>query len=65
MTQMALDIIQTFDSLPKNEQQEVTKLILRRALEKDLPALSDDELTLTAEELFLELDKRETEDAES
>jgi len=31
----------------------------------DLPPLSDDELILSAEELFLELDRREAQDGKS
>ncbi|HSK74463.1 MAG TPA: hypothetical protein VK892_22370 [Pyrinomonadaceae bacterium] len=66
MTQTAQDIISTFDRLPPGEQKEVVKIILRRNLEVETPALSDEELALNAEEIFLELDRREAEeDAES
>jgi len=37
----------------------VAASILRRTLEIDFPRLTDDELVLTAEETFLELDRRE------
>jgi len=66
MTQTARDIISTFDNLPPSEQKEVMKIILRRNLEVETPALSDEELILNAEEIFLELDRREfEEDADS
>lgn len=65
MTQTAQDIISTFDRLPTNEQKEITKIILRRNLEIETPSLSDEELILNAEEIFLELDRREARDAES
>ena len=42
--------------------REVATEILRRSLQFDFPPLTEDELVLSAEELFLELDKRESED---
>lgn len=63
MTQTAQNIISTFDHLPMKEQQEVTKILLRRNLEIETPSISDDDLVLNAEEIFLELDRREAEDA--
>lgn len=65
MTQTAQNILSTFDRLPTADQKEITKIILRRNLEIDTPAVSDDELVLSAEELFLELDRQEGLDAES
>ena len=65
MTQTALDIISTIDRLPEDEQKEITKIILRRALEIETPDLADDELVLSAEEIFLELDQREATDGQS
>ena len=65
MTQTAQDIISTFDHLPTNEQMEITKIILRRSLEIETPSMSEDDLVLNAEELFLELDRLEAIDAES
>ena len=65
MTQTAQDIISKFDHLPMSEQKEITKIILRRSLEIETPVLSDDELILNAEELFLELDRLEAIDGES
>jgi hypothetical protein len=65
MTQTAQDIISTFDRLPSSEQKEITKIILRRNIDIETPILSDEELVLNAEEIFLELDRREAIDAES
>lgn len=61
----AENVIATFDRLPEPEKQEVAAAILRRTLQIDFPPVSDDELVLSAEETFLELDRREAEDAQS
>jgi hypothetical protein len=61
----AENVIATFDQLPEAEKQEVAAAILRRTLRIDSPPVSDDELVLSAEETFLELDRREAEDAQS
>jgi len=58
-------IIKTFEKLPLAEQKEVATEILRRTVMIQLPPMSDEELTLNAEEIFLELDRREDEDAKS
>ncbi len=62
MTETVQEILATFDHLPLNEQREVTKVILRRSLDTETPSLTDVELILQAEELFLELEKQEAED---
>ena len=59
-TQQLLD---AFDLLSAVEKQAVTCEILRRMRDVDLPPLSDEELILSAEALFLELDSREATDA--
>jgi hypothetical protein len=64
MNMSAQNLIKSFDRLPKDEQQAVASEILKRALILDLPSLSDEELTLSAEELFLDLDRREAKDAQ-
>jgi hypothetical protein len=61
----AENVIATFDRLPETEKQEVAAAILRRTLQIDFPPISDNELVLSAEETFLELDRREAEDAQS
>lgn len=47
------------------EQKEVIKIILRRNIDIETPVLSDEELILNVEDVFLELDRREAIDAES
>lgn len=61
----AENVIATFDDLPDSEKREVAAAILRRTLRIDFPPVSDDELVLSAEETFLELDRREAEDGKS
>ena len=64
MTTTAENLISIFDTLPEPERREVATVILHRTLDFDLPPLSDDELALNAEQLFLALD-REEENAKS
>jgi hypothetical protein len=52
-------VLDTFDSLTESEQQEIALEILKRVSNLNLPALSDDDLILNAEALFLELDRQE------
>ncbi len=59
MSTSAQNFIESFDKLPDAEKQKVASEILRRTANFDMPALSDEELVLSAEELFLELDRRE------
>ncbi len=61
----AQNVIDTFDSLPEIEKRKAAIAILRRTLEMEFSSVSDDELILSAEETFLELDRREAEDARS
>lgn len=61
----AKDVLESFDQLSEIEKQRVACEILRRTLTLDSPQLADDELVLNAAELFLELDRREVENAES
>ena len=55
----AENLIATFDQLPDMEKQEVASAILRRTLQIEFPPVSDEELVLSAEETFRELDRRE------
>ena len=48
-----------FDRLPESERVEVALEILKRVVQFDVPPLSDEDLLLNAEELFLELDQQE------
>lgn len=56
-------LLREFDDLSDHEQLEAASHILRRTLNRDLPPLTDDDLVRTAEEIFLELDAREADDA--
>ncbi|MEK7727867.1 MAG: DUF2442 domain-containing protein [candidate division KSB1 bacterium] len=53
------NVLRTYDALPELEKRELAFEILRRSQKFDFPPLSDEELVLQAEELFLELDRRE------
>jgi hypothetical protein len=63
MTTATQHLLDSFDLLSTPEKQAVTCEILRRMRDVDLPPLSDEELVLSAEALFLELDRREATDA--
>jgi hypothetical protein len=54
-------LLESFDRLPEAEKQQVVAEMLRRTLNADIPLPTDDELTLSAETLFLSLDERENE----
>lgn len=64
MTSSVQQLLQSFDLLPEAEQRELAWEILRRTVNFDLPPLSDEELVLSAEDLFLELDRREAQQDE-
>lgn len=59
MTQAAKKLLDEFDALPDRERAEVLAELLRRVAlaPHDLP--HDDDLTATADQLFVELDRRE------
>lgn len=59
MSTTTREILESFDHLAEDEKREVASEILRRTIELELPPLTDDELVLNAEALFLELDQRE------
>ncbi len=65
MTTAAQNILRSYDLLPELEKRKITYEIIRRNLKFDLPPLSDDELVLSAEEVFLELDRRESKNGKS
>ena len=56
-------LLDAFDLLSAAEKQAVTCEILRRMRDVDFPPLLDEEMVLSAEALFLELDDREATDA--
>ena len=63
ITALAREVLHTFDRLPGSEQLEVALEILRRLVRLDFPPLTDEDFVLNAEELFLELDRQEADDA--
>jgi len=60
MTALAQYILQNFDQLPDTEQQKVALEILKRIVHSDFPPLEDEDLVLSAEEVFLSLDQQES-----
>jgi hypothetical protein len=58
-------ILDSFSRLPETDKRLVAAEIIRRTMAFDLPALTDEELVLNAEELFLELDRQEAPDEQS
>jgi len=64
MTPSAQNLISTFDQLPESEKKEVVAAILHRTLQLEFLPLSDEEMVLSAEQVFLELDRGEAEDAQ-
>jgi hypothetical protein len=62
MSITAEQILKEFESLPDSDKREVASEILRRVFKIDYTPLSDDELIMNAEAVFLELDQREIRD---
>ncbi|MGB3691271.1 MAG: hypothetical protein WBG70_08680 [Spirulinaceae cyanobacterium] len=56
---LAQELLTTFNSLSRTEQIKVAVEILKQMLSFDFPPLTDEDLTLNAEELFLALDQQE------
>jgi hypothetical protein len=59
MSTTVQEILDSFERLPEGEKRELAAEIIRRTAHLELPPLTDEDLILIAEELFLELDKRE------
>jgi hypothetical protein len=59
MTALVQELLNTFDRLTDSERLELVLEILKRTVDLDFPPLSDDDLVLNAEEIFLELDEQE------
>jgi len=59
MTTAVQLLLHSFDVLSETEKREIISEILHRAEHLDTPPLSDEDLALSAETLFLELDRRE------
>lgn len=65
MSPAVKNILRSYDLLPELEKREVAFQILRRSLSFDLPPLSDEQLAFNADEIFLELDRRESQNDSS
>lgn len=59
MTALVQELLDTFDRLTDSEQLEIALEILKRVAHLDFPPLSDEDLVLNAEGIFLDLDKQE------
>jgi hypothetical protein len=55
-------ILESMERLSDGEKRELVSEIIRRTVDLDFPPSTDEELVLLAEEIFLELDKRESAD---
>ena len=60
MLTLVEEFLDSFDRLPDSERIEVALEILKRVIHIDFPSLSDEDLVLNAEGIFLELDKQES-----
>lgn len=65
MTTQVGHILHSFDLLSDSDKRELAAEIVRRSLEFDLPPLSDENLTLAADDVFVALDREEAKDAKS
>lgn len=59
MTHEVEELLDTFDHLPEAQQREAASGIPRRVQRLTFDPMSDAELLLSGEGLFLELDRRE------
>ena len=62
MTATGENILHSFDLLSEYEKIELASEIIRRTAKSDFSSLTDNELIFLADEVFLELDKREAKD---
>ncbi|MBI2819958.1 MAG: hypothetical protein HYX73_08260 [Acidobacteria bacterium] len=53
-------LLKSFDNLPEAAKREAAVEILKRSVMFDLPVLSDEAFLQSADELFLKLDKHES-----
>jgi hypothetical protein len=59
MTALVQELLNTFDRLTDSERLDLVSEVLKRTAYLDFPPLSDEDLALNAEGLFLELDEYE------
>ncbi|WP_445244451.1 hypothetical protein [Microcoleus sp. OTE_8_concoct_300] len=60
MTILVEELLNTFERLTDSERLHLVLEILKRTVYLDFPPLSDDDLVLNAEGLFIELDEEES-----
>jgi len=60
MSTVVDEMLDSFDHLSEPDKREVASEIIRRTRGLTFPPLTDEELILNAEGLFLELDQRES-----
>jgi len=60
MTKRVQAILENFERLTKAEKKDLTVELVRRTLKRPEQAITDEELILCADKLFLELDKKES-----
>lgn len=65
MTRTVAELLDTFAHLPDEEKREVASAILRRVRDFSFEPPADNELISAAEDVFLELDRREDADADT
>jgi hypothetical protein len=63
MTESVQQLLNAFDALSDAERHVAASEVLRRILASESGDVPDDGLTAAAEQLFLELDEREKENA--
>jgi hypothetical protein len=59
MTRAAQKVLDTFETLPEKDKKEIAVEILRRASAESYGDLDDSALVLAADQVFLDLDRRE------
>lgn len=59
MNTTSQQLLDSFEQLPEMEKQQVAAEILRRTVSLDIPYLLDEELVLSAEAVFINLDESE------
>ena len=62
MTATGKHIIEDFEGLPDSEKREVLANLLRISRGIEYPELSEEELVASADAVFLEYDRRESEE---
>ncbi len=62
MNALVRELLDSFDLLSTKEKWELASEIIRRTADFDFAPLTDEELVLNAESVFLALDQQEAED---